>query len=292
MINYSFIIPHHNNPELLQRCIDSIPQREDIEIIVADDNSYLEKKANVIRSDVQIIFIDETKSKGAGRARNIALQKAVGKWLLFADCDDFYLEGFINYLDKYLNSDADVIYFNVFESYNDKNKSYKLEKNNPISKYLKTNKNKYWETIVKHRRNAPWDMMVSHKIVKEHHLEFEEVLKGNDAIFKHTLGCVANIIDVIEEKLYYWCITSGSLTRNKWPKNVILDALYHQKKINEIRIKDGAWVTILPYRTTLLTILRDYDFLFFLKYAIIKFKIMPWLKIWFYKIFYSIKYYD
>ena len=37
--NYSIIIPHKNIPELLQRCLDSIPKREDIQIIVVDDNS-------------------------------------------------------------------------------------------------------------------------------------------------------------------------------------------------------------------------------------------------------------
>ncbi len=38
-IVYSIIIPHKNIPLLLQRCLDSIPQREDIQIIVVDDNS-------------------------------------------------------------------------------------------------------------------------------------------------------------------------------------------------------------------------------------------------------------
>ena len=39
MINYSIIIPHKNIPNLLQRCLDSIPNREDVQIIVVDDNS-------------------------------------------------------------------------------------------------------------------------------------------------------------------------------------------------------------------------------------------------------------
>jgi cellulose synthase/poly-beta-1,6-N-acetylglucosamine synthase-like glycosyltransferase len=39
MINYSIIIPHKNIPQLLQRCLDSIPRREDVQIIVVDDNS-------------------------------------------------------------------------------------------------------------------------------------------------------------------------------------------------------------------------------------------------------------
>lgn len=40
---YSVIIPHKNTPELLRRCLSSIPKRGDIQIIVIDDNSDLDK---------------------------------------------------------------------------------------------------------------------------------------------------------------------------------------------------------------------------------------------------------
>lgn len=36
---YSIIIPHKNIPHLLQRCLDSIPQRKDVQIIIIDDDS-------------------------------------------------------------------------------------------------------------------------------------------------------------------------------------------------------------------------------------------------------------
>ena len=39
MFNYSFIIPHRNTPKLLQRLLDSIPERDDVEIVIIDDNS-------------------------------------------------------------------------------------------------------------------------------------------------------------------------------------------------------------------------------------------------------------
>ena len=38
-IKYSIIIPHKNIPQLLQRCLDSIPFRGDVQVIVVDDNS-------------------------------------------------------------------------------------------------------------------------------------------------------------------------------------------------------------------------------------------------------------
>lgn len=36
---YSIIVPHYNNPKLLQRLLDTIPVRSDLEIVVVDDNS-------------------------------------------------------------------------------------------------------------------------------------------------------------------------------------------------------------------------------------------------------------
>lgn len=38
-ISFSIIIPHHNIPDLLERCIASIPMRDDVEVIVVDDRS-------------------------------------------------------------------------------------------------------------------------------------------------------------------------------------------------------------------------------------------------------------
>ena len=36
---YTIIIPHKNIPLLLQRCLDSVPLRNDVQIIVVDDGS-------------------------------------------------------------------------------------------------------------------------------------------------------------------------------------------------------------------------------------------------------------
>ena len=69
MINYSIIIPHKNIPNLLQRCLDSIPNREDVQIIVVDDNSDpnivdFDKFPGLNRCNVEVIFTKE--GKGAG----------------------------------------------------------------------------------------------------------------------------------------------------------------------------------------------------------------------------------
>ena len=112
--SFSIIIPHKNCPELLNQCVDSIPERDDIQIIVVDDNSDEGKKPVISRSGVDVILLDAENAKGAGRARNVGLEKATGKWLLFSDSDDtFETENLNRMLDKYQDSEADIIFFNA-----------------------------------------------------------------------------------------------------------------------------------------------------------------------------------
>ena len=109
---YSIIIPYKNCPALLNRCIDSIPQRDDVQIIVVDDNSDetlvdFDSFPNTARQDVRVVRILD--SKGAGKARNVGIEQAKGIWLIFCDCDDSFSEVFNNILDKHIERLEDVV---------------------------------------------------------------------------------------------------------------------------------------------------------------------------------------
>lgn len=45
--NYSITITHYNAPALLERMLDSIPNRDDIQIIVVDDFSNEESRTAI-----------------------------------------------------------------------------------------------------------------------------------------------------------------------------------------------------------------------------------------------------
>ena len=80
MFNFSIIIPHKNIPSLLRRCINSIPNRSDLEIIVVDDNSddnVVDDLKTINHENLQIIYT--TENKGAGFARNVGLAHSSGK---------------------------------------------------------------------------------------------------------------------------------------------------------------------------------------------------------------------
>ena len=69
---FSVIIPHYDIPDLLMRCLESIPVSKEIQVIVVDDNSpdadtYLERYPELSRPYLE--FVRTTKGGGAGYPR-------------------------------------------------------------------------------------------------------------------------------------------------------------------------------------------------------------------------------
>lgn len=218
-INYSIIIPHRNIPDLLQRCLESIPRREDVQIIVVDDNSDSEKVdfehfPGIDEPCVEVYFTKE--GRGAGYARNIGLKYARGKWLLFADADDFYNTGFLSVLDEYCHQDIDILYFatnSIKEP--DGGKSMRSEPTNKlIYDFLKGNDKSREKLCI--TSWVPWNKMLNRQFVLLHNLCFEEVLVGNDAMFNIRAGELATKIAVEKRELY--CLTERSLSLTYIPE--------------------------------------------------------------------------
>ena len=200
-ITYTFIIPHHNCPDLLDRCLSSIPQRDDLQIIVVDDNSDADKKPiECGRPEVEYIYIDKNDTKGAGKARNIGLSKAKGKWLLFPDSDDQYIDCFFNCLDEYKNLNFDVLYFN--SEYRDGITGESIP--NFVLNEIISNYNNSQESLdkIKFCNNSPWNKMILREFVLQNNLYFEEVPNGNDILFSLLAGYYAKKIYIDKRSLY------------------------------------------------------------------------------------------
>lgn len=213
---FTIIIPHYNIPDLLMRCLKSIPVSEDIQVIVVDDNSsdadtYLERYPELSRPYLE--FIRTTKGGGAGYARNVGLDHAKGKWLLFADADDFYVENMYDVIKPYANSGADIVFFRPRSVYSDD-----IYKNSNKGDYLINNINIYNDTgderYVRYRWCPPWSKMLKTEFIKNHCVRFDEIQYANDYYFSVCSGINARNIKVAEEILYVYVDRKDSLTAN------------------------------------------------------------------------------
>lgn len=211
-INYSIIIPHKNIPNLLQRCLNSIPRRNDIQVIVVDDNSDENKVdfkhfPGLENPYIEVYFSKE--GKGAGYARNVGLEHAKGKWLLFADADDYFTDNMSFILDKYIDTSYDIIYFKIESVYCDT--LLPSNRGDLINKMIENAYATKDFDPLKYQRLEPWAKIIRRNLIVENKINFDETRAANDLMFSVKAANTAREVSVDLTPLY--CLTSryGSL---------------------------------------------------------------------------------
>lgn len=243
-MNFTIIIPHKNIPKLLKRLINSIPSRDDLEVIVVDDNS----SGDIVdfnhfpckdRENYRVIY--NKISRGAGHARNCALPFVKGKWVIFADSDDFFNSEFDNFLNDYVDCDADIVYFNAnsvdSESFEPSNRVNHLHEF--IDEYY-TDKNR-GDLILRYLFTEPWCKMVKREIIESHQIRFEETSIRNDVRYSYLVGHYAGKIIVDNRQLY--CVTTR--------KNSVSRGVGLQASLDELKVFAG-WKKFLMDHKVLL----------------------------------------
>lgn len=185
MYYYSLIIPHHGNAAQLQRLLDSIPQREDMEVITVEDKERC----------------------GAGWARNQGLRQARGTYMLFADSDDWFLPEIDEVLDEARKSDADIIYFNATAVEETTGKpSRRADRLNWIMRQEDDKR----EFLLRHTFTEPWCHIIRKSIIDRHQLYFDETPILNDVTFTTQAGYYAEGVAVLNSTAYCVCNRKGS----------------------------------------------------------------------------------
>lgn len=234
-MNFTIIVPHYNTPLLLGRLINSIPKRDDLELIIVDDHSDsrlvdFEHFPGANRENVTIVRNQD--NHGAGFCRNTAIPMAKGKWVLFADSDDFFNDGFDDFLSRYVGSTVDVIYFSAnsvdSETYEPSNRADHIHEY--MKKYSRdrvvgglTLRYMFTETVCK---------MVKRELLHNNAISFDVTSIHEDVKFACSVGHYAKEILVVNEELY--CITSrnDSVSRTM-SRKVYLDELLVFAKWNK-----------------------------------------------------------
>lgn len=215
-IKYSIIISHKDIPTLLKRCLDSIPAREDVQIVVVDADSDpsivdFEHFPGMDRPDVEVVLTKE--GKGAGYARNTGLDKAVGDWLIFMDADDFFSEHFSDILDTFPDQYDMVIYDHIAVMSDDisvvsgRDSVY----HRFIRQFLDGDKS---ENNLRSSFHSLWGKIIRRSLVLDNDIRFDETKWSNDVFFSCQTGYHAKSIEVIGGVMYVLTQRSGSLTSN------------------------------------------------------------------------------
>ena len=133
-IKLSVLIPVWNQEKLVIRALDSVPQRDDIEILVCDDASSDGTAAAVGRymeehPERTIYFSQQPYNRGAGACRNALLEMASGEYIASLDSDDYWYTQKIEQVMEELDG-TDIVFItwrtnqNSVPDVNEKNKLY------------------------------------------------------------------------------------------------------------------------------------------------------------------------
>ena len=210
MIRYSIIVPHYESLDTLPRALESVPEREDIEVLVIDNSKTpIDNTLFAQRKNVRLYY--SPYGKGAGAARNVGLEHAMGQWLIMLDADDFFSPNAFETIDKYSNADADIVFFCAADYNADMLviSDRMSNTNRLIDSYQQTKE----ETSLRYGWSSPCAKMIKRSMVTEHAIRFEETQVANDVLFSAQTGYWAKHIVACQETIYCATIRHGSLTQ-------------------------------------------------------------------------------
>lgn len=215
-IDFTVIIPHRNSIHLLPRLFSSIPDSDKIEVILVDNSPMPITPQQIRNTGVKrdFVLLFSSPERGAGGARNVGLENAHGKWLVFADADDYFAENAFDYFYRHFNSNAEIIYFCAEGIYPETGE--RSDRGAPytevVKKFLSDRKT---EMTLRLDYNVPWGKMIRRDFIDCHIIKFDEVIASNDIYFSLLSGYYATNVDADDGIVYFVTVTKGSLTRRR-----------------------------------------------------------------------------
>ena len=241
-VTVSFVVPFFNVGSALKRCVDSIRNScsSSYEIVIVDDGSsddsaQIAEKLSTKSSDV--LFI-RSQHNGVSNARNIALERLCGDYVVFCDADDEMCPGATDVLLKLFKEGVSVVVGNV-----KKCNSPIIKKNETINQaeavksFFRSDNNRLLGTV--------YGKAFKRKDILD--IRFDPALKiGEDALF--VLQCLlrSEKIEVTSVCVYNHHNNPFGLIRSS-PASTFVDALLASEKM--IRAVNGCdeWVRLAAH---------------------------------------------
>lgn len=208
-IKVSVIIPVYNVEEYLNECMDSVVNQtlREIEIICVDDGS-TDRSGEILEEYVKNdkrVKVYHQQNKYAGCARNLGLEYAQGKYVVFWDSDDFFeLNALEKMYDKCEKDQAELCICGgnrMDHATGVKYRSgvYVVEKMLPEERPF--SRKEIPQYIFNFTTNVPWNKMFLRKFIKRHQLQFQPLRQANDVYFSMLALYLSERITILNEPL-------------------------------------------------------------------------------------------
>lgn len=230
----SIIIPAYNAEKYIGRCLDAIIAQtfEDFEALVIENNS-LDNTAEIIKQyaekDSRIKYFNQP-IQGSGMARNMGLDNATGKYLMFCDSDDWYdpkmCEKMLDAITEY-NVDMAICPINIpfIKDLSDTLKDSMLKAYDHIGNQFLDEKSFALGTC------SVWNAIFKKSHADKYKIRFPEYKIAEDGAFFYKMLLVSKTQFILSERLYNYDLSAEESTLHKYyPKYT-----YHHHHINVMR---------------------------------------------------------
>lgn len=256
MPELSIIVPHYRAFDRIGRLLSSIPEEEWIELIVVDDWSGEAEAVCRLRETVRRrggVFLENPgPGKGAGVARNMGLDAARGKWVLFADSDDFFTDGAFACFAAHLSSAADIVYFSptsVMEG-TEQAADRHLRYARLVQDYVRSSSHRN-ELQLRYKTYGPCFRMIRRGLIERHAVRFDTIRVSEDVMFSVRSGFFARSIEAFPDVVYCITTSASSLSRSQDEAAFLVSAdadarycrflLEHLSKKDYRSLSQGGW---------------------------------------------------
>ena len=195
----SVIVPIYNGQKYLSACLDSLLRQTftDIEIIAVNNGS-TDNTVELLNkyADPRLRIVTLPINQRPSGARNVGIDKAIGDYIAFCDCDDTIPENAYETVIKALSSQsADVVIGNYVEVFEDG----RIVMHNVSD--IKEDYNSYL------KGGALWNKVFRREILISNNIKFDSISYGEDTLFlaevMKTKCRFIQITDVLYEYLHH-----------------------------------------------------------------------------------------
>lgn len=218
---FSIIIPVFNTEKFIKKCVQSVLSQKfnNLEIILINDHS-TDKSGKIceklkLKNFNKLKLIQNKKNLGVGASRNIGLNLANGKYIIFLDSDDYLIQNSLNYLFKKikLKNYPEVIFNHIVQNKEPKTNLSILkhfgEKRLLKKQFLRKTNSK--NLIL----NECWRIVVSKNLIKRNKINFKNIKIAEDVSFVFKILTHMKSIIINKNKFLFHTSRADSLKYTK-----------------------------------------------------------------------------
>lgn len=233
MEKVSIIIPAYNAEKYIERCLKSVfaQKYENKEIIVINDGS-TDKTEEKISKYINKIKYIKKKNGGLSETRNVGIEKATGKYIMFIDADDYIEKELLKNLKPYIDEDIDMIKYKA-KKVTEKGEEIQLM-DGPVFETTKGEEAFSKMCFTDQLMETAWIYLYKKELLRRNKFQFSKGLYHEDFGLIPLVILKAQTFVSTDIYGYNYVQSENSITRNedyKKTKRKAYDLLIHYDKI-------------------------------------------------------------